>query len=204
MNFKVLCPSRLHVPILGLALAVSGFTYAQADATQSGATTTPGQLQTTPTPAATVSDAQIVGVLEAANQGEIDQAKVAQKSGKAKPVKDFAKMMIGEHGKVLKEVKALSAKAKLKPADSDAKTALVTAKDQGLTRLKALKGSEFDKAYATEQVTMHQGLLDTIDSTLMPNAQHPELKAMIEKIRPSIASHLDQAKALQTSLGSQM
>jgi len=44
-------------------------------------------------------------------------------------------------------------------------------------------------------------VLDAVDKTLIPNAKNEELKALLVKVRPAIAAHLDHAKMLQSSLG---
>ena len=66
--------------------------------------------------------------------------------------------------------------------------------------LKKLKGAEFDKAYVNHEVDYHQQVLDAIDKVLIPNAKNAELKGLIEKVRPAIATHLEHAKHLQASL----
>jgi putative membrane protein len=43
-------------------------------------------------------------------------------------------------------------------------------------------------------------VLDTIDKMLIPNSQNAELKALIEKVRPAIAAHLEHAKTLQSAM----
>jgi putative membrane protein len=49
-------------------------------------------------------------------------------------------------------------------------------------------------------VAYHQQVLDAIDKTLIPGARNGELKALLEKVRPAIAGHLQHAKTLQASL----
>ncbi len=44
-------------------------------------------------------------------------------------------------------------------------------------------------------------MLDAIDKTLIPNAKNAELKALIEKVRPAIAAHLEHAQHLKAKLG---
>jgi hypothetical protein len=41
-----------------------------------------------------------------------------------------------------------------------------------------------------------------LDKTLIPNASNAELKALLVKVRPAIAAHLDHAKMLQTTVSS--
>jgi putative membrane protein len=156
------------------------------------------------TQAAPLNDGQIVSILELANQSEIDQAKLAKKMGADKAVKDFAGMMADEHGKVLKDVKAVAKKAKLKSLESEAKSGMGLTHDQAMTRLQALKGREFDKAYMMDQVAMHQELLEMIDSTLLIAVQNAELKSLIQKVRGSIEAHFDKAQAIQNALSSQI
>jgi putative membrane protein len=43
-------------------------------------------------------------------------------------------------------------------------------------------------------------VLDALDKTLIPNAQNAELKALLTKVRPTVAAHLARAKDIQTSL----
>lgn len=156
------------------------------------------------TQSAPLNDGQIVAILELANQSEIAQAKLAKKVASDKSVKNFAGMMSDDHAKVLKDVKAVAKKIKVNAAESEAKSGMVLAHDQSMTRLQALKGLEFDKAYMTDQVAMHQELLEMIDSTLLVAVSNPQLKLLIQKIRPSIESHFDKAQAIQNALSSQI
>jgi putative membrane protein len=42
--------------------------------------------------------------------------------------------------------------------------------------------------------------LDALDTTLIPNAQNAELKALLVKVRPAFVAHLDHAKHLKAEL----
>jgi putative membrane protein len=73
--------------------------------------------------------------------------------------------------------------------------------EENMAKLKTLKGAAFDKAYAEHEVAYHQQVLDAIDKTLIPSAKNEELKALLVKVRPTIAEHLDHARELQSKLG---
>jgi len=199
--------SIIYAPVLGAALSLSGLGHAQTGA---GAETAAPATQMAPAatgstaqqaPAKAVTDPEIIGILEAANQGEIDEAKVAKKISKSKPVKDFAEMMILEHEQVQKDVKLFAKKVKMTPADSDTKSALKKTVADNIKTLKRVSGKEHDRRYMADQVAMHQNLLDQIDSTLLPGAQDAELKAILTKVRASVAQHLESAKTLQNTIG---
>ena len=72
---------------------------------------------------------------------------------------------------------------------------------ENLANLKKLQDGQFDKAYVDHEVAYHQQVLDAIDKVLVPSAQNPELKDLIVKVRPAIATHLAHAKHVQADLG---
>ena len=122
---------------------------------------------------ATPTDPQIAAIVVAANQVDIDAGKLAKSKTHSKAVKDFAQLMITDH----------------------------TSVNQSAAKLKTLKCAAFDKAYAEHEVAYHQQVLDAIDKTLIPSAKNEELKALLVKVRPTIAEHLDHARELQSKLG---
>jgi putative membrane protein len=146
------------------------------------------------------SDPQIAGIVVAANQIDIDAGKLAKSRSKNKEVQDFAQLMITDHTAVNKQAGDLVTKLKVKPEESDTSRALKSAAKDTMGRLKELKGAEFDKAYADNEVAYHQQVLDAIDKVLIPSARNAELKGLLEKVRPAIAAHLGHAKMIASSL----
>ncbi|HJV53103.1 MAG TPA: DUF4142 domain-containing protein [Noviherbaspirillum sp.] len=150
--------------------------------------------------AQTPNDAQIAGIVVAANTVDIDTGKLAKSKATNKDVKRFAEHMITDHTGSNKQAAALVKKLKVKPEESDTSKKL---KDDGaanMRKLKELKGAEFDKAYIDNEVTYHQTVLDAIDKTLIPSAKNGELKALLEKTRPVINDHLELAKKVQAEM----
>lgn len=146
------------------------------------------------------TDAQIAGIVVAANQVDIDAGKLAMSRSKNKEVKAFGKRMVADHTGVNKQASALVKKLKVTPEESDTSKSLKQSGAEMMTKLKGLKGKEFDQAYVDNEVTYHQTVLDAIDKTLIPNAKNEELKALLVKVRPAIAAHLDHAKQMQSSM----
>jgi putative membrane protein len=150
--------------------------------------------------AAAPNDAQIAGIVVAANTVDIDAGKLAQSNGHGKDVKAFAKQMVTDHTGVNKQATALVTKLKVKPEESDTSKSLKDGGAANIAKLKGLKGDAFDKAYVDNEVTYHQAVLDAIDKTLIPNAKNEELKDLLQKVRPAIDAHLQHAKQIQASL----
>jgi len=147
------------------------------------------------------SDPQIAGIVVTANQIDIDAGKLAKDRTKNKEVQAFADQMITDHTAVNKQAVALANKLKVKPEDSDTSKSLKEGAQKNMANLKKLNGAAFDKAYIDHEVAYHQAVLDAIDKTLIPSAKNEELKALITKVRPAIAAHLDHAKMIQGKLG---
>ena len=147
------------------------------------------------------SDPQIAGIVVTANQIDIDAGKLAKSRSKNKEIQAFADQMITDHTAVNKQAVALANKLKVKPEDSDTSKSLKEGAQKNTANLQKLKGAAFDKAYVDHEVAYHQAVLDAIDKTLIPSARNEELKALITKVRPAIAAHLDHAKMIQSHLG---
>jgi putative membrane protein len=165
----------------------------------------PVALAQTPPPseaAAAPTDAQIAEIVLVANQVDIDAGKLAKKQTKNADVKEFANTMIRDHEAINKKVRELATKLKVHPEPSATSKSLKQGGEENLAALKKLKGKEFDKAYVDQEVTYHQKVLDAVNTTLIPNAKNPELKALLEQSAPAFQAHLDHAKKLQTDLAS--
>jgi len=147
------------------------------------------------------NDAQIAGIVVAANQVDIDAGRLAEQHASNADVKAFGKRMVTDHTAVNKSAVALANKLKLKPEDSETAQSLKKGGADNVANLKTLKGAAFDKAYVDHEVAYHQAVIDALDKTLVPNAKNAELKALLEKSRPAFVAHLEHAKDLQSKLG---
>jgi putative membrane protein len=147
------------------------------------------------------SDAQIAHIVVTANQIDVDAGKLAKSKSKNKDVQAFAQQMITDHSAVNKQAGALAKKLGVKPEDNDTSKALKKGAQENTASLKKASGAAFDKAYVDHEVAYHQQVLDAIDKVLVPSAQNQELKDLLVKVRPAIATHLEHAQHLQGSLG---
>jgi putative membrane protein len=149
---------------------------------------------------APLSDANIVALLDEANQADSAAGAFALKKASDPGVKTFAKMMMGEHHALRVQGQALAKKLKVTPEPP----ASDPVKAAGATEMSALEaagsGATFDRAYIDQEVTIHKAVLDLAEKA-HGDTQTAELKSLIEKAKPVIQKHLDRAEALQKSLG---
>jgi putative membrane protein len=160
-------------------------------------TTTPPPTGATTAPAAAPTDAQIVHILNTANNIDIDDGKLAKRRTENAAVQTFAERMIGDHTALNTRTDDLTSRLDLTPEDNDTSKAMMTEHETYAATLKDLEGAAFDKAYVDHEVTFHASVLDQIDRVLLPNARNAELKTLIEGARPVIAAHLEHARQLQ-------
>jgi putative membrane protein len=146
------------------------------------------------------TDPQIVGAIEAANQIDINYAKLAKTKAKDKQVKDFAQQMITDHSAVQKSMRDLAAKLNVFPVDSRTSNSLKKQAQQTMLKLHRLKGEEFDKAYIDNEVAYHQRVINATKTVLIPNAQNAELKKALQGAEPLFEVHLQHAQRVQSAI----
>ena len=164
--------------------------------------TTPPAAATTPaaTPSETASgwtDANVVDVITVANQGEIDYSQLGVEKATNPSVKQFAQLMVKDHGTMLDGVKSLASKLNLTPAPNDKVSDLQKENQKDISDLNGKTvGKDFDKEFMEEQVDMHQETLDLLND-LDSKTTNADLKAAIAEAKPKVQAHLDQAKAIK-------
>ena len=147
------------------------------------------------------SDPQIVGIVVAANQIDINAGKLALQKTHNPQVKQFAQQMVDDHTAVQKSVFALGAKLHVTPADSPTEDALKKAAAESQAHLKTLSGAEFDRAYIDHEVAYHKQVIDAVKTTLIPDAKNAELKSALEGAAPMFQGHLEHAEHMQSTVG---
>jgi putative membrane protein len=155
-----------------------------------------------PAPAApTLTDPNIVALLDAANVADSSAGAVAATKGTNSEVRSFAKDMMRDHHALRKMGQDLAKKLNVTPEmpSGDNSQAAAAAWHDSLTAM--AKGAAFDKAYIDHEVTYHQAVLQTAQAALGA-AQNAELKSLIQKAAPNLQAHLEHAQKIQSKLGS--
>ncbi len=146
------------------------------------------------------NDAQIAGIVVAANTVDIDAGRLAERMTTNPEVKAFATQMVTDHTGVNQQASALVKKLNVTPQDSEIAASLKRGGAENIARLKDMKGKHFDQAYVAHEVAYHQAVIDALDKALIPNARNAELKETLVKVRPAFVAHLEHAKQLRASM----
>jgi putative membrane protein len=144
------------------------------------------------TPAAAPGQA-FANTAAASDSIEVQASTLAAANGQSAAIKKFATEMIKAH---------TESTGKLKNAASAASPAIipdptVTAEQQQtLDSLGALKGAEFDKAYAAAQVDAHTKTLAALKD-YAATGDVPQFKTFATELVPIVTAHLNMAKGLK-------
>ena len=151
------------------------------------------------TPAAGLSDPNIVYILDNANMLDSAGGAIAAKKGTNAEVREFGQRMMRDHHQLRQQGQDLAKKLGVTPAapaNDDSKAQY----DKTMSLLNgAAKGKDFDKAYIDNEVTYHKAVLETATAA-MNAAQNAELKNLIQKAAPAVQAHLDMAQSIQKKL----
>jgi putative membrane protein len=146
------------------------------------------------------TDANIGAIVLAANQIDIDYAKLALSKSKNKDVRAFAEQMVTDHSAVQKSVVELAGQLHLTPVDDDTSNGLKKQSVETTAKLKSLNGEAFDKAYIDNEVAYHKLVTDAVSNVLIPNAKNPQLKSALEGANPLFLGHLEHARKIQATV----
>ena len=106
-----------------------------------------------------LTDANIVYILDEANASDSARGRIAQSKGTSADVKNFGKLMVGEHHALRQAGQQLAKKLSVTPQTPSGDQSEAQAKTE-MDSLNAMpKGKAWDKAYIDFEVNYHQALL---------------------------------------------
>ena len=147
------------------------------------------------------TDPQIAHIAYTAGVIDIAAAKQALAKTTNKDIKAFAEDMVRDHEAVNKQALGLVKKLKVTPEDNDTSRSLSkTAAADKLAELAKLKGTEFDKAYAANEVAYHKAVDGALETLLIPSATNAELKSLLQTGLKIFQGHEQHAEHVAAAL----
>lgn len=198
-----------HSPLLALCAtasvaACSKRADATADSTKkadSAAAAASATAPATPPPgpaAPAMTDASILGKLDADNVSDSTAGAMAVEKGTSASVKEFGRLMMKDHHAMRVEGMSVAKKANVTPeAAHDADAAAEKAVGDSLAA--QAKGAAWDKAFIDHAVDGHTKVLQFAQDAANAT-QNADIRTMIQKATPIVQKHLDKAKDIQGKL----
>lgn len=172
--------------ILLVALLAAGC--GRGDNKKNDTATRPARPAVKQPPRAVYPEDDVVAILRALDTAEIVTSRVAREVSQNDAVLGYAGVMIKDHGDIMR----LVAQTGVTPRENAISGKIRRDADSIARGLSAIPMG-FNNTYIEEQVKSHRKALQTLDSVIVPSVQTPELRSLLEKLRPAFVAHLQRA-----------
>jgi putative membrane protein len=153
-------------------------------------------------PAATLSDANVLAMLDTINLSEIDAANLAKQKASSEETRMFASRMLNEHATMMQETRQLAQRIGVQPEPPALASSAAKTHQETMEELRKLSGRDFDQAYLKYQIKMHEQAIDLVQNTAS-SVSSPQLQQHLRQARPELDGHLSGAKAIERELVAQ-
>jgi len=149
---------------------------------------------------APADDAGIIARFEEMVSADISCAQLAVERAKGADVKNFATMLVREHGMARQMARdvATQINVRWKPNPGNPRA---EEHDRFLKELRQRNDVAFDVLFIRHEVEYHRELVNVISKELMPASQSPDLQAFFGQVEPAIEAHAKMAEAIQQQIG---
>jgi putative membrane protein len=187
--------------LLVFLTALGCVTFAGAVQGQSYGYTSPPSSKSDRAANISITDPNIVYILDQANGADSARGRLAATKGTNADIKQFGRLMAGEHHALRAEGVQLAKNVGVSPQAPPDDKSLGEARAE-MAKLRAMpRGRSWDKSYIAYEVNYHQGILQGAGG-LLDAAQNQQLKDLLKDSGAVVQKHLDLAKTIQQKLGS--
>lgn len=139
-------------------------------------------------------DAEFATKAATAGMAEVELGKLALNKSTNAQVKEFATMMVSDHGKANEELMTLATAKNI-----TLPTTLDEDHQKTWDELNGKTGKDFDKKYVDDMVDGHKKVLDLMEKQAKDGAD-VDLKAFAAKTAPVVKAHLDMIKRIKDGM----
>lgn len=149
---------------------------------------------------AELNDLEIAHVAYTADLIDIRYANLALETSDNPEVRQFAETMVRDHEAVNEAALGLLEKLGAQAEDNFLSKTLNENAEKIVADLSALDGSEFDKAYASNELAYHKAVNELVETTFIPNIENEEVKALFEEGLRIFKTHEGHAEMMVKAL----
>ena len=151
-------------------------------------------------PGLTLSDANIVSVLDRLDENEIAAARLALTKASAPEVQAFAGRILNEHRESVAASGQLATELLLQPEPPALASDLKQAHEEAMQELRTKSGEAFDRAYLRYEIQQHTRAFTLLEAAA-ESETNATLKQELVRTGPDLLSHISAARALERHLG---
>jgi putative membrane protein len=141
-------------------------------------------------------EAEAAQIFRVLNAHEIASARVARERSQNDDILRFASVMLADHRAMTALIDSLLPPI---PDTINAESrALAEASAAVVDTLWKIEGG-FNNSYMEQQVRDHERALILLDTALIPSARNPQLKKLLQDLRPAVLAHLQRARQIYSA-----
>lgn len=149
---------------------------------------------------ADLNDLEIAHVAYVADNIDIRYAHLALALSNDPEVRTFAETMIRDHTAVNEMALALLAKLDAQPQDNFLSQKLMADSEVIISELSKLRGRDFDRRYAENELGYHKAVNDLVANAFIPNIENGEVKALFQQGLEIFRTHEAHAEMMVRKL----
>ncbi len=149
---------------------------------------------------ADLSDVEMAHVAVTASNIDIAYAHLALALSENPEIRAFAETMIRDHSAVNGQVVALAEKLNVQAVDNALSRQLLNDAKRIKDELSRLRGAEFDRRYASNELAYHQTVNGVVADAFIPNIENGEVKAAFRQALAIFRGHEQHAERMVRSV----
>ncbi len=149
---------------------------------------------------ADLNDLQIAHVAYVADNIDIRYAHLALGISDNPEIKEFAKTMIRDHEAVNEQALALLERLGASAQDNFLSQQLIENSKEIIDQLATLRGAEFDRFYAENELAYHEAVNKLVGEVFIPNIDNSEVKKLFEAGYEIFKAHENHARMMVKGL----
>ncbi len=143
-----------------------------------------------------LNDLEIAHVAYNAGLIDIRYAHLALALSDDPAVREFAELMLRDHTAVNEQALALVAELGVTPQDNAVSQSLLDQSQALIDEMRVLDGAAFDRRYAENELAYHQFVNGAVRDIFIPNAETPELRALLQSALAVFEVHEGHAEGM--------
>ena len=147
-------------------------------------------------PGATLSDANVLAMLDIINLSEIDSAELAKEKASSEEVRTFASRLLNDHAAMLQETRQLAQQINVDPQMPVLASMVGKWHQETMEELRRMSGAEFDHTYLKYQITMHEQAIDLVQHTA-DTVHDRRLHHHLKGARQDLLTHVSTASPIE-------
>lgn len=147
-----------------------------------------------------LNDLEIAHVAYTADNIDIRYAHLALAISDNPDIHAFAKTMVRDHTAVNEQALALLGKLKAQPQDNFLSKSLNVNAEKIIDELSQLRGKNFDRRYAENELAYHKAVNNLVENAFIPNIEHADVKALFEAGLKIFKAHEGHAEMMVKTL----